>query len=121
MVKVKLMLFILFITLPTFVFGTNSASPTINIIDCIEIKKETDKFTNEIKLYSPIIIKGSFAPLRIIKIIAGNTKYYFLSLTTKGFGLNVGKSGVILLFEDGSKLHKNDQVDVKVGSKGSYQ
>lgn len=73
------------------------------------IEKEVNDFGGEITYRSPLL-----NDLSIIKIVRNNTQIYFLSLSTIGSTLNYGTSGVIILFEDGTKWSKpNEEVDVK--------
>lgn len=79
----------------------------------LEIKK--DEFTGDITIQSPF---SSSSKECIYKIISKSDTTYYLSLTATGSTLNIDSKGVIILFEDGSKLEKpNEKIDVKVGQK----
>lgn len=84
---------------------------------CDEIDRTVDEFTDEIKMNSPIISGSSISSVIIYKTITKSRTSYYLSLHTNGNTLNVGESGVIILFTDGTKMNKPDKVDVEVADK----
>ncbi len=85
---------------------------------CGKISKRSDDFTDEVTYSSPIMDGISIAPMIVYKSISNEGTVYFLSLQANGSTLNVGESGVIILFEDGSKMTKSNKVDVDAGSNG---
>jgi hypothetical protein len=95
-------------------FGINYSKDILS--SDIEIRK--DDFTNEVKINTPILSGNQISPMIIHKIIKGSTSSYYLSLRTIGYDVNVNKSGVIILFEDGSKWSRQSKVDVEVADDG---
>jgi hypothetical protein len=70
--------------------------------DC-HVKREVDKFTNEVQL------NADFPKwFRIIKYVKGGRATYYASLWTEGTTGNYAKKGAIILFEDGSKITKDE-------------
>jgi hypothetical protein len=93
------------------------------------LKREVDKITGAITIRSPYFGKGIAAttplPLGINKVIQadGLTEYY-LRLLTYGSTINIGASGVIVLFKDGSKIeypNASIKVDATTGNIMSWQ
>ncbi len=96
-----------------FPFLTNISLPEEYFCNKLESKK--DDFTGEITIQNPYSWKTNEY---IYKIIDKSNTTYYLSLNAYGNTVTVGGKGVIILFEDGSKLEKPDQkIDVKVGEK----
>ncbi|MGO1649620.1 MAG: hypothetical protein ACTHXT_09755 [Sphingobacterium sp.] len=60
---------------------------------------EEDKFDNKITYRTP-----ASNGIVIIKVIDGENKTTYLSLTTSGSTVNVGEKGVTILMEDDTKL-----------------
>jgi hypothetical protein len=86
---------------------------------CEKIVRKSDDFTNEIQINSPIIETGQIASMIIYKILESGDVMFFLSLQTYGNTLNVGETGVILLFDDGTKMNKpSEEIDVDAHAKG---
>jgi len=82
------------------------------------IKKETDDFTGEVTITSPILNDVSL--LKVIKK-GSSTPIYYLDLETGGSTLNYNVKGVIVLFKDGSKWSKPEQkIDVRVSDGWRY-
>ena len=80
--------------------------------DDIEVKK--DKFNGEIKYTTPIKSGITF-----IKIEKNGHSTIYMSIYEHGSTLNVGKSGLILLLENGKKISKpNAKIDVDVATNG---
>lgn len=81
---------------------------------CNEIEEENDKFTNKTTFDSPILNPISFRKVKI-----GDKVSTFIKIDVIGITANVGKKGVIILFEDGTKIERPDEViDVNVNKKG---
>tara|TARA_B100001250_G_scaffold407858_1_gene429319 strand:+ start:77 stop:586 length:510 start_codon:yes stop_codon:yes gene_type:complete len=85
-----------------------------------DIKVSTDKFDGNTTWKSPSFGKGIAAttaePVQFIKVKENNTITTYLSLTTHGSTLNMGKQGVIVLFTDGDKIEfPNAEIDTEVG------
>lgn len=66
---------------------------------CSDITVEEDKFDNKITYRTP-----ASNGIVIIKVIDGENKTTYLSLTTSGSTVNVGEKGVTILMEDDTKL-----------------
>lgn len=83
---------------------------------CAKLERRVDDFTSEIRINSPIFDGVKMSPIIIYKVINGNSSQYYLSLSADGSTLNVGESGLIILFEDGTKLERpNQKIDVEAG------
>ena len=80
---------------------------------CAKITRSVDEMTDEIKLNTPY---GS--DFSIYKYITSESTEYYLSLNTTGSTVVVDGTGVIILFTDGSKMTKPDEIGVKAGSNG---
>lgn len=83
---------------------------------CNKLESKKDDFTGETKIQNPISLTTKEY---IYKNINQSDTTYYLSFETTGVGEPIvdGK-GVIILFENGSKLEKpNEEIDVKVGQK----
>ncbi|WP_313515557.1 hypothetical protein [Sphingobacterium sp.] len=84
-----------------------------------EISKEVDDFTGEIKYNSPLSENYSINDMIVYKHINNGKTVYYLSLHTTGSTVNVGERGVIILFDDGTKLSKpNVEIDVDASEHG---
>ena len=93
--------------------GVKPTFPTDSI--CAQIKKETDEFTNEVNFGSPPLKE---AGIKIYKYIKKGRVVYYLSLRAYGSTLNVNESGVIILFQDGTKWTRAEKIDVEPESDG---
>ncbi|MBA0885348.1 hypothetical protein [Flavobacterium undicola] len=87
---------------------------------CSKIDKQIDEFTNEIKFSSPIMSDRQLSPTIIYKYINKGKSVYYLSLRTYGSTVNVNETGVIILFQDGTKWSRASKIDVEAES-NSYQ
>lgn len=86
---------------------------------CERITKKVDKFTGEITLNSPRGLYMSMAG-HFYKSITKDTTNYYLYLHTCGFSITQAK-GVIILFEDGSKLEfPNEEIKAEVPVSNEY-
>ncbi|MBK6364884.1 MAG: hypothetical protein IPF52_15925 [Saprospiraceae bacterium] len=85
---------------------------------CSKIEKENDEFTSEIKFSSPLMSGSQISPMTIYKHINKGKAVYYLSLRTNGSTVNVNESGVIILFQDGTKWTRASKIDVDAGSNG---
>jgi hypothetical protein len=85
---------------------------------CSKIEKEKDEFTNELKFSSPLMSGRQISPMTIYKHINKGKSVYYLSLRTNGSTVNVNESGVIILFQDGTKWTRASKIDVDAGSNG---
>jgi hypothetical protein len=82
---------------------------------CKDIDKEVDKFNGKTRYSTP-----EKDGLSMVKVIMSNDTTYFIHVRNGGSTVNVGVEGMILLFDDGSKIEKKSaEVDVKTG-KYSY-
>jgi hypothetical protein len=87
---------------------------------CSKIERKIDDFTKEININSPITSRYSISPMIIYKDIIKGNAVYRLNLTTTGSTINVNETGVIILFDDGTKWTKQSKINVSAGSYG-YQ
>jgi len=79
-----------------------------------DIDRSIDDMTGKITIKSPEINGVQF-----IKVIKKNSVRYYLSLDTKGQIVSLNKRDIIILFTDGSKMNKNDEISCEVSSGGS--
>lgn len=101
-----------------FPFLVANVSLDKNII-CSKINKKTDDFTGRTIISSPLFESGKNLPVAIFKSIVDDDVSYFLALQTYSLTVNVYKKGVIILFENGSKLTKKDvEIDVEASQRG---
>lgn len=109
----KIRLLILFITLLKSISAY--CQNETNLCDKVETRK--DKFNgNEISI--PPISGG----VAFMKVKRGNDISIYLSIINIGNSVSVDKSGVIVLFDDGSKFEKKEEkVDVRVNEKAEYE
>jgi hypothetical protein len=83
---------------------------------CNKFKVDKDKFEDKTSYYSP-----QESGFTVIKIISKGITTYYLSVEEGGSTANVDGKGLFLLFDDGTKLNKeNAKIDVKVGNKGGF-
>lgn len=73
---------------------------------CSKIKRKADDFTNEVKFHNPIIVGRNISPMILYKYIKDGKVDYYLNLIAYGSTVNVGETGVIILFDDGTKMNK---------------
>jgi len=85
---------------------------------CSKIERNVDDFTGKIKINSPMSSDYEISPMIIYKYINNGKTTYTLYLRANGSTLNVGESGVIILFEDGSKWTSQTKIDVDAASYG---
>ena len=85
---------------------------------CSKIERKVDEFTGVINLSSPILSKNKISSMIIYKEINKSKTSYFLCLRTIGSTVNVYETGVIILFDDGTKWTKPDKIDVDAGNNG---
>lgn len=86
---------------------------------CAKIQNKTDDFTDEITINSPPLESNQIAPMIIYKIVKSGKENYYLSLRTYGSTVNVGETGVIVLFDDGTKMNKpTEKIDVDSDATG---
>jgi hypothetical protein len=101
-----------------FPFLTSEIKLDINSI-CSKIEFNKDDFTNEVTFNNPIIDGQNISSIILYKTLKNGKVNYSLSLRTYGSTLNVGKTGVIILFNDGTKLNKPSiKIDVDTDDKG---
>ena len=78
------------------------------------ITRKVDDFTNKVLIHSQLL-----KPAALWKEIDKNgISIYSLTLSTYGYTLTIGKRGVIVLFEDGTKWSRNETIDVDVDENG---
>ena len=83
---------------------------------CDKFTVNKDKFEDKTSYYSP-----QESGFTVIKIVSNGTTNYYLRVEEVGSTANVGGKGLYLLFNDGTKINKeNVQIDAKVGNKGWY-
>ncbi len=96
-----------------FPFLTSVALPDEYFCNKLESKK--DDFSDEIKVQNPFSLSTKEY---IHKIINKSDTTYYLSLKAYGSTVTVDGKGVVVLFEDGTKLEKPDEkIDVTAGQK----
>lgn len=88
-----------------FPFVTSKILLDVNTI-CAKIEYQKDDFTNEITINNPIIESGGISSMILYKIIKSGKVSYYLSLHTYASTLKVGGAGVIILFDNGTKMNK---------------
>ncbi|WP_395042880.1 hypothetical protein [Flavobacterium sp.] len=101
-----------------FPFLIDLPIPQIKQEPCIEIEKEIDDFTKEIKFSSPLMVENSISPIIIYKHIKNGKSVYYLKLRTYGSTVNVNEKGVIILFQDGTKWARTEEIDVDANGGG---
>lgn len=85
------------------------------------INRKIDDFTSEIDFRSAQKIGGYNLPFVMIKTILKGKILYFLKLTTRASTISIGERGVIILFEDGTKITKpNVLVDYNSNASTRY-
>lgn len=83
---------------------------------CDKFTVNKDKFEDKTSYYSP-----QESGFTVIKIVSNGITKYYLSVEEGGSTANVDGKGLYLLFDDGSKINKeNTKIDVKVGNKGGF-
>lgn len=85
---------------------------------CKDIEESKDKFSDEITFRTPIIEGISFLKIKTTDLVST-----YLRIRIHGRTLNVNTTGVIILFDNGSKLEIPDaeiEVDVSSGSIDGY-
>ena len=101
-----------------FPFITSKIEFDLNIL-CSNISRKVDDFTDEITLNSPFVDGRKISSMIIYKRIQNGNITYNLSIRTIGSTVNVGESGVIILFEDGTKINKpEEEIDVDSDENG---
>jgi hypothetical protein len=81
---------------------------------CEKIIRKIDDFTGAITINSPFFEGSNSSDAVIFKEIKNGKATYDLNLTAYGSTVSVDGKGVIILFEDGTKINKTTQkVDVK--------
>ena len=100
-----------------FPFNTSKINYSADYF-CSKIDKMTDEFTNEVKFSSPLMSGRQLSPMIIYKNINKGKVVYYLSLRTYGSTVNVNGSGVIILFQDGTKWTRASKIDVEAESNG---
>lgn len=79
---------------------------------CDDLKTETDKFTGELRVNTPVSDGISF-----LKVTKGNSSTYFMSVVEAGATPKVGAIGLILLLTNGKRIEKpTAPIDVKVNT-----
>jgi hypothetical protein len=100
----------------SFPFLTTPIKINLDAI-CKNIERKVDDFTNEVKINSPLSENYKMCDMIIYKDIKNGKSVYTLSLTAYGSTANVGGKGVIILFEDGTKINKPTvEIDVEANS-----
>ena len=101
-----------------FNFLSSQIKIDINTL-CSKIENQKDDFTDNISINSPIIESREIASMILYKHIMSGKITYALSLQTSGVTVNVGQTGVIILFDDGTKMNKTTiEFDVDADEKG---
>tara|TARA_R110001632_G_scaffold219438_1_gene348973 strand:- start:292 stop:1164 length:873 start_codon:yes stop_codon:yes gene_type:complete len=86
---------------------------------CAKIERKADDFTDELSFHSPSFNGSQASSMTINKYIKGSDTDYYLSLRAYGASVSVGETGVIILFQDGTKMNKpSEEIDVDAGENG---
>lgn len=86
---------------------------------CDKIEFSVDDFTNVATFNNPTFENGQITPMILYKIIENSNTKYYLSLRSYGVTVNVMEKGVIILFDDGTKINKPKvEIDVEADKKG---
>jgi hypothetical protein len=86
---------------------------------CSLIIRDVDDFTDEISLRSPYSNDNlQMYPMAIIKTISKTKTTYYLSLLAIGQTVSLFEKGVIILFDDGTKWTKPNEIDVEATENG---
>lgn len=81
---------------------------------CKYIEETKDKFDNKITYRSPFP-----APIEFIKVKNKEQVFTFMRISVYGSTVNLGKTGVIILLENGEKIEKSDaKIDTDVSNYG---
>lgn len=81
---------------------------------CKDVEKESDKFTDKITYSSPVL-----NPISFRKVKNGENATTFIKIDVIGNAPSVGNKGVIILFEDGTKIERPDaKIDTQVNHNG---
>jgi hypothetical protein len=84
---------------------------------CKNIERKVDDFTNVVNINSPISENYKMCDMIIYKDLKNGKNVYTLSLKAYGSTATVGGKGVIILFEDGTKINKPTvEIDVEANS-----
>lgn len=102
---------------PTIAICQNDSIKQEKFIDSLCIaemiqRRTVDEFTDEIKINCPVLGNPK-STIQISKVIKDNNSQYFVSLMARGDVSFNGGKGLIILFNDGSKLQKpNEDYDI---------
>jgi len=101
-------------TIALFVLGLFLSTSLISQ-EC-DINKEYDQFRGTTRYFTNYVKWMSFA-----KVITGKDTLFFLSMWTQSTVPNYHSKGVIVLFQDGSKIEKpEEKIDCKIGAVSQY-
>lgn len=89
---------------------------------CKKINVEVDKFNGETTYRTPIIslLSSGIKQILFSKIIKGGQEKIYMSINTIGFTPSTG-NGVIILLDNGKKIEKDVETDVRVNSNAQYE
>ena len=104
-------LLIAIITLTQFSFSQDLKTEKY----CKKIKVEVDKFNGEVKYSTPILKQISF-----LKFVENGESTTYMRISTIGSTASTGE-GVTLLLENGEKITKNIETDVRVNSNAQFE
>lgn len=86
---------------------------------CSKIEREIDDFTDEVSLNTPRVVNRGSSSIILYKIVKNSKVVYYMGLSAYGLTVNIGISGVIILFEDGTKMNKpSEEIDVDTSDSG---
>lgn len=86
---------------------------------CAKIERKVDDFTDELSFHSPTLNGSQVASMIINKYIKGSNTDYYLQLRAFGNSVSVAETGVIILFQDGTKMNKpSEEISVDAGENG---
>lgn len=84
-----------------------------------KINYEKDKFTGQVKIYTPITTKMGISPLIFYKMIGSEDTTFYLAIYTYSSIGDYGTTGVYIIFEDGERWIK-EEAKIRVDYISSY-
>lgn len=115
MKTIKKVLLVVIILLPSISFSQNSYEESNDVNYCDKIEVIVDNFEDRKTHISPYV-----SGFKIIKLVKNGDTHYYLRVDVPGSIVSVGKKGLYILFEDGTKISKpNAEIHIEVGS-GDY-
>lgn len=76
--------------------------------NCKGIKVEKDEFTDQVTISTPITKSTAYLPISFTRMPSKEGDILFAMFITKAYSFDVGKKGLYVIFEDGSKWIRED-------------